>query len=116
MTGRRLTLLGAVLAVATGVVGVGGYVLGIRRAGVTVLSGTAQMGDREVMITLDGWSYGFEVTVPEWQDSSGTWHDSDWPNCLDSVGSTRRIQFGEVAVTTPDGMSTREVVWVSCVT
>jgi hypothetical protein len=76
VTGRRLTLLGAVLAVATGVVGVGGYVLGIRRAGVTVLSGTAQMGDREVMITLDGWSYGFEVTGPEWQDSSGTWHDS----------------------------------------
>ena len=76
MTGRRLTLLGAVLAVATGVVGVGGYVLGIRQAGVTVLSGTAQMGDREVMITLDGWSYGFEVTGPEWQDSSGTWHDS----------------------------------------
>jgi hypothetical protein len=98
------------------VVGVGGYVLGIRQAGVTVLSGTAQMGDREVIIALDGWSYGFEGTVPEWHDSSGAWHDSGWPNCLDSVGSTRRIQFGEVPVTTPDGMSTREVVWASCVT
>jgi hypothetical protein len=81
----------------------------------TVLTGIAYVGLNEATVTVAGWSYGILGTGNlTWFDRQGTAHDSGWPSCLRGIGRRVPITFGAVPVTSPDGSSWRQVVWVDC--
>ncbi len=104
-----------------GAVAVGVFVLGIA-VGVAIdgsrdgswIEGRAQLGDNQVSIETDDWTYGVEASVPEWIDAQGTHHEGGWPACLDGpVGSTRNVRF----IATPvrvEGVGFRAIVAVDC--
>ncbi len=92
----------------------GGYLLGTRQPDVTVLTGTFYVGAQMASGQVDGWWYGMEADVSEWEDAAGIWHEDGWPDCLNRVGSDQTITFGYVPVSLSGGVSWREVVWVSC--
>lgn len=79
----------------------------------TVLTGRATAVGQEVAsVQVDGWTYG--IRSPSlWIDSSGSLHDSGWPECL-RLGTRPLISFGAVPVTVPGGGGVRAVVWVDC--
>ncbi len=67
----------------------------------------------EATVMADGWAYGMDGGVSEWEDTGG-WHDGGWPTCLSTVGD-HQIRFGWVSVSSPGGVyGVREVVWVEC--
>ena len=77
-------------------------------------SGRAHVGERQVSIESDGWTYGAEGSIPAWIDMRGTRHDGGWPGCLDGrVGSTRTVRFLAPNVDF-DGGSIRPIVVVDC--
>jgi hypothetical protein len=80
---------------------------------VTALEGNAYVGAHQASVKADGWVYGIADGVA-WVDSAGGFHESGWPTCLGSIGTTVRIRFGEFPVTGPDGSASREVAWVDC--
>ena len=81
---------------------------------VTVLTGVATVGDQLATVTVAGWSYAIEGTSIPWVDEQGMTHYGSWPACLGGPGRTVPVTFAEVPVTTPDGSTTRQVVWVAC--
>ena len=90
------------------------FLVGERHAShTTVLTGIPVVGQNEATVTVGGWSYGISGNVT-WFDSQGTMHEGSWPTCLRDTGPGRPITFGMVPVTTPDGSSWRQVVWVDC--
>ena len=107
---RAAVAAGVFLFAAGGSVG---YVLGMSRPDVAVLTSTASVGDREASIAVGAYTYGIEGAVAKWQDARGVWHDGGWPDCLDAIGSTRTIRFAETPVSVY-GVTWREVLWVSC--
>ena len=107
------------LAIAIALVvagGVGGYFWSRHRTPtVHVLVGNAAVLDHQAAIEVGGTTYGVAgQQVPLWIDSSGMNHEFSWPDCLDRRSSNTRIRFGEIPVTDPNGVGTREVVWVDC--
>ncbi len=77
-------------------------------------SGTAYVGEQQLSIEVDGWTYGAEGSVPSWIDAEGSWHDGGWPDCLQGkVGQSVAIRFQARKVTV-DGMSWRPIVAVDC--
>ncbi|MDT4985197.1 MAG: hypothetical protein QOF95_2687 [Pseudonocardiales bacterium] len=104
----------AVAIVAAAVIAVLGYGLGTSNGPhVKALSGDAYVGANQAAVKVDGWTYGIVGSVA-WVDSRGASHDSGWPDCLGSPGTTVHIRFGEVSVTGPQDDSWRQVVWVDC--
>src|SRR5215218_5354548 len=58
------------------------------------LEGRGRIGDRQLSVDVEGWTYGASGSIPSWVDSAGTWHDSGWPDCLTGrAGSTQTIRF-----------------------
>jgi hypothetical protein len=84
-----------------------------QRPATTVLTGIATVGDREATVLVGGRAYGIEGTVT-WVDQDGMTHYGSWPACLGGPGRTALVTFGEVPVTTPDGATVSQVVWVDC--
>ena len=80
----------------------------------TVLTGIATVGDQEATVTVAGWAYGIEGTGITWVDQQGMTHYGGWPACLGTPGRAVPVTFAEVPVPTPDGSTTRQVVWVDC--
>jgi hypothetical protein len=78
-----------------------------------VLTGNAYVGAHQASVRVDGWAYGIVDSVP-WVDSAGSSHESGWPTCLDRIGTTVRIRFGEIPVTGPKNDAWRAVAWVDC--
>ncbi len=122
---KRQLIKWSVLVVVIGAVAVGDYVLGTLHPAVHVSTGTAYSngGNQSVggsvipgfaSVKVDGWWYGIEGGVSEWEDADGSWHDgSTWPTCLSPLGD-HQIRFGWVSVSTPSSLGWREVVWVEC--
>lgn len=121
---KRRLLTWALLAVFIAALVVGAYVLGTLNPAVHVSTGLAYSNGgnqavasnvlvAEATVTADGWSYGMEGAVSNWQDAAGGWHSDGWPDCLSPLGE-HQVRFGWVSVSTPDGLGGREVVWVSC--
>ena len=81
---------------------------------VTVLRGVAYVGIHEATIMVAGWEYGIQGTSVPWVDGQGTLHEGSWPSCLPGPGKRVPVTFGEIPVTSPDGTSWRQVVWVDC--
>ena len=105
----------AAIALAACLAAVLGFAAGEHhQPGMTVLSGVAHVGADEASVTVGGWVYGIQGAGNiTWVDSQGSTHTSGWPACLHGPGSVP-ITFGEVPVTTPDGGSWRQIVWVDC--
>ncbi|MFN8099228.1 MAG: hypothetical protein U0Q21_13185 [Dermatophilaceae bacterium] len=97
----------AALGTAFGV----GYAVGEGSHGTRVLTGTAYAGDHVATWTVGGWAYGVRESVA-WTDGDGVDHDSGWPECLRS-GGTSTIRFAETPVAVR-GRTTRAVTWVDC--
>ncbi len=110
---KRVILVSVVGALLTALGFGAGYVLGTRPPVATVLTGTFFSSARQASGHVDGWWYGIDGSVGEWEDAAGTWHLAGWPDCLNRVGY-HTIRFGYVPVGLPSGASWREVVWVSC--
>ena len=110
---KRAAVIAAVLAAAC-LIAFLAFVAGEhQQRPVTVLSGIAAVGDHHATVTVAGWSYGIEGSIV-WVDQEGTMHDGGWPACLGGIGQNVPVTFGEVPVTTPDGATWRQVVWVDC--
>jgi hypothetical protein len=109
---RRAAVVAAVLAAS-----VLGLLVGLTiGAGRTEgwIEGEAHLGDHQVSVETDDWTYGASESVPAWIDSGGTDHESGWPDCLDGpVGSTRSVRFLAPEVEY-DGGSFRPIVVVDC--
>jgi hypothetical protein len=115
--GRRLVRVGA--AAAAGLIAVGAFVAGEHhhgpQPGMTILTGRAYVGVDEATVTVGGWAYGLQGTGNvSWVDSHGATHTFGWPACLTGPGQYHQVRFGEVPVTAPDGLVTRQIVWVDC--
>jgi hypothetical protein len=110
VSGRSLkwAIAGSVL-----LAGFGGVLIGSNRSDVMDLEGTAYVGDRVATIESGGWSYGVSESVA-WIDASGSYHERGWPTCLGSTGSSPKVKFGAVAVTLPDSVTYRAVVYIDC--
>lgn len=80
---------------------------------ITVLSGNAYVGAGQAAVRVAGWTYSVSDGVT-WIDGSGSLHETGWPGCLSTQGTTVPIKFGEIQVTAPNGDSWRQVVWVDC--
>jgi hypothetical protein len=109
-----LRLVIGVLAVVALVAGLGGYLIGTNRSGVSIHTGKAHSVQAQISITGDdGWVYGVPLDV-NWSDASGGWHEGDRPVCLPPVGDVPApVTFAATQVTV-SGMTWRPVVWVSC--
>jgi hypothetical protein len=95
-------------------IALGGYFAGVRHGSrTTVLTGSFYVGDHVTSARIGDWAYGTEGSV-SWIDRQGSWHDSGWPDCLGTVGSTVRVRFGEVPVQGPSDLSWRQIVWFDC--
>jgi hypothetical protein len=115
--GRQLVRAGA--AVVACLIAAGAFVAGEHhhppQPGMTILTGRAYVGVDEASVTVGGWVYGLQGTGNvSWVDSQGSTHTFGWPACLTGPGQYRRVKFGEVPVTAPNGMVTRQIVWVDC--
>lgn len=107
-------VLGAACAAALVAVAFSSYAVGSGREQRTnVLVGDFYVGAEQATGDIDGWVYGFTDSV-SWIDPDGSFHQSGWPTCLDTVGTTERVSFGELPATGPQGSSWRQVVWVDC--
>lgn len=96
-----VSVVGALqIALAVG----GGYLRGTRRPDATVLTGKFYSFARGASGQVDGYWYGIEANVGEWEDAAGTWHLDGWPDCLNRVGY-HTIRFGYVPVRLPSGPS-----------
>jgi len=102
------------LAIALLVGGYGGYVLSKHHDGIHYLTGNAYIEYHEAGVEAGGTLYGFQGSVPAWIDALGSTHMDGWPSCLNRVGTHRRIRFGELPVTFPNGIGENLVVWVDC--
>jgi hypothetical protein len=80
----------------------------------TILTGHSSVGYRQATVTVAGWSYGINGSVPFWVDQQGDTNAGGWPTCLSKPGQTVLIKFGEIPVTEPDGTGLRQVVWLDC--
>lgn len=121
---RRLTTW-SILAVVMVAAALGTYVLGTQNPAVHAATGVAYSNggnqtvgggviSAEATVTADGWAYGMDGGVSQWEDNGGGWHDGGWPSCLSTIGE-HQIRFGWVSVSTPGGADgLREVVWVEC--
>lgn len=101
------------LLTAAGVGGAAGYAVAAHGSNVAVLTGSFYVGDHEASAQLNGWVYAISEGVG-WLDSSNSWHESGWPDCLGPIGTTRTVRFGYTSVDGPTSQSWRQVVWVSC--
>jgi len=111
-SGRKAWLISAVLLML--VVASLAYSLGADgRVRQVTLTGDAYVGLKEFSVRVGGWSYGASDTV-RWIDNSGSTHDSGWPDCLGTPGTTVHVKFGAIPVTAPTSVSWRQVVWVDC--
>jgi hypothetical protein len=90
------------------------YAVGTRDGNrLKALTGNAYVGNHQASVKVDEWAYGIVDSVA-WVDKSGSSHDSGWPACLSTPGTTVKIRFGEITVTGPHHDSWREVAWVDC--
>ncbi len=105
----------ALIAVGVAAVFLGGFELGAHNPTVTVLHGSAYVGDGQAEGFAGGTAYALKMDGP-WQSADGSWVEGpDPPACLTKVGSTvPSITFGVLPVTGPDNQSSSQVVWVSC--
>ena len=122
---KRRLLTWSILPAVMVAVALGAYVLGTLNPTVHVSTGTAHSNggnqsvgglfiSAEATVMADGWAYGMDGGVSEWEDAGGGWHDGGWPSCLSTFGD-HQIRFGWVSVSTPGGVNgLREVVWVEC--
>jgi hypothetical protein len=122
---KRRLITWSIPAAVVVAIAVGAYVLGSVNPAVHVSTGTAYSNggnqsvgggviSAEASVTVDGWAYGMEGGVNEWQDADGGWHYGGWPSCLSTLGE-HQIRFGWVSVSAPGGADgLREVVWVEC--
>jgi len=106
--------MAAVLAAVLALIGIVGFEVGTRHERAADWHrGVGYIGDHEASITVGGWVYGIEGSVPEWIDESGARHSGSWPACVGPVGTTKSIRFASVNVTAA-GSSWRQVVLVDC--
>jgi hypothetical protein len=122
---KRRLIPWSILAAVMVAVALGAFALGTLNPAVHVSTGTAYSNggeqnvgggviSAEATVTSDGWAYGMDGGVSEWEDTGGGWHDGGWPSCLSTLGD-HQIRFGWVSVSTPGGaVGLREVVWVEC--
>jgi len=111
---NRASIAAVVGALVLILVALAGYAVGVQHGNRThALTGDFYVGLHEASGRVDGWGYGLTGTVA-WVDNAGSLHEDGWPACLDTVGSTMRITFGEISVTGPHGVSWRSVEWVDC--
>ena len=108
----RAVVLTALL-MAAGVGGAAGYAVAAHSSDVAVLTGSFSVGHHEASAHVNGWVYGISDEVG-WLDSSNSWHESGWPDCLGSIGATKTARFGYTSVDGPTSQSWRQVVWVTC--
>jgi hypothetical protein len=78
------------------------------------VDGLAQVGADQFSIEYEGFTYGSDLHVMSWIDSSGSWHDQGIPSCLRTEPGTSvpvRFQAREVAV---DQQTWRPIVSIDC--
>jgi len=96
-------ILGAAGAAALVVVAFSGYAVGLKHEQRTnVLTGDFYVGAQQATGDVDGWVYGIVDSV-SWVDPEGSFHQSGWPTCLDTVGTTVRAPSGKCPQPDPRG-------------
>jgi hypothetical protein len=108
---RSYTVWIGVAAIALAVVV--GFAFGSRRSDVATMTGTAMVGNHVASIKSGDTYYGVRDSVA-WFDTSGSFHEDGWPDCLTS-GSQVNVQFGVVPVTAPEsGLTFNDVTYIDC--
>ncbi len=90
-----------------------GFIVGSDRNRFDNLTGTAIVGNHVASIRADDTYYGVRVSVA-WFDTSGSFHEDGWPDCLTS-GSEVNVGYGVVPVTAPEsGLTFYDVTYIDC--
>ncbi len=111
---RLLVVVATVLVVAVGVFWVSRVLIGPGSAPKSWVDGVAQVGSDQFSIEYDGWTYGSDLHVMSWIDSSGSWHDQGIPPCLRTEpGASVPVRF-QVREVTVDHLTWRPIVSIAC--
>jgi hypothetical protein len=111
---RLLFVIAAVLVVAVGAFWAARGLFGPGSAPESWVDGVAQVGSDEFSIEYDGWTYGSDLHVMSWIDSSGSWHDQGIPPCLRTEpGASVPVRF-QVREVTVDHLTWRPIVSIAC--
>jgi hypothetical protein len=79
---------------------------------VQIATGDASAAENSISIEAPDWTYRVPLDVT-WVDATNSWHEGGRPECLTPSDEMIQITFAYVPVTV-EGISWREVVWVSC--
>ena len=93
--------------------GIAGYAIGASKSTTTIHRAMVYSVGTISSVPIDGWTYGIPLDIA-WTDGNGSYHDHGRPDCLpSSIGPIGPITFASVEVSA-GGVSSRPVVWVSC--
>jgi hypothetical protein len=92
----------------------GGFLWGSNNPAVTIFTSDAYVGIDQASVVANGWAYNIPADIC-WVGTDGTWRQGGFPACLSPVGSRVPVRFGAVPIAGPNGVSWRQVVWVSCI-
>lgn len=113
MNRKLLTALAGVL-IAVAAFGAGYRIGGDRGMHLPIYSADCQTGVHMGTCRIGDGSYGIDESV-FWTDSSGSFHDRGWPDCLPDVQEVKGVRVAATVVWVGDfGVS--QVLWVDCQT
>jgi hypothetical protein len=104
-----------VIAAALILAALAGYLLGLNRSNVTILTCPAYVAPTQATASCaDGRSYAIPVESIEWRDATGGVHLDGRPACI-PLGPQQlgRVTFATVDVRA-DAVTRRPVLWVNC--
>lgn len=111
---RLIVTVATALVVAVGVFWVARVLTAPSATPRSWAEGVAYVGSDQFSIEFDGWTYGSDLHVMSWIDSSGSWHHQGIPSCLQTNPGTSvpvRFQAREVTV---DHLTWRAIVSIDC--
>jgi hypothetical protein len=113
MTTRWQPLVVLVVAVAVvAAFGAGYIVAGANGAHPLVYTAGGQVGEDQASFQVGDTTYGFEDSVA-WTDSTGSFHDGGWPDCLPKLQAVTGIRFAATTLWVGN-VGVAKVLWVDC--
>ena len=112
MTKKLLPMLMVVVVVAVAAFGVGYWIRGDGEMHPPIYTADCSTGAAVASCQVGDTTYGFRSTV-SWTDSTGSFHDDGWPECLPHMQTAKAVRFAANVVWV-GSMGTSRILWVDC--
>ncbi|MGD0248662.1 MAG: hypothetical protein ABSB75_06370 [Candidatus Limnocylindrales bacterium] len=113
MPRKWLAVVGlALLLTAAGAFVVGYRIGGDRAIHITIYTGDGRTSDDMASLQVGDRFYAFRSNVA-WTDSTGSFHEDGWPECLPKGSDVKNVRFAAAVLWVGDvGIS--PILWVDC--